>query len=426
MVFDDVCALIDIALAGSMRQEIVSQAAAAKDGAQALRRLRDGMQANVWGSGEKRVDLGPAIAAFDRRARADGFHAIHDWDGRVERVNEDTIAIEVVNYAIQQRSDGPPDRRVLAILLDYYFLYVLALLSLKVWDEGRPDEHLGRLDRLLAELQGPNGSGQRLAADAATLMLFATSHYESDDRGYDILLAQVRTLGVEQRRRIARIHALCLGSHLRFGIEATYGQDFTLMRDDNGVDYRWLSFSLAVLMDDYVRLQATGERGAARDEAVEALLNGLSADPTAFVGDRSLAALEPSAAEFGVLREQLHGLRRELVAEFEPYRPLNERYSPISLFFNFSQNVLKGLVVDAVLWGEPWAASFNDLLTSLGQDAAASQTRLTLARTLMNYGRKRPDRIRGKLMPAIVYDARAGRRAFSATTRALSGAASEV
>ena len=36
-----------------------------------------------------------------------------------------------------------------------------------------------------------------------------------------------------------------------------------------------------------------------------------------------------------------------------------------------------------------------------------------LATTLMGYARSNPDRIRGQLMPVIVYDPQAGRRAFT-------------
>jgi hypothetical protein len=417
--FDEACALIETVLRGPMRQTIVAEASTAKDGAQAMKRLRDSMRADVWGSGRGRVDLAATIAAFDRRVRAGGFHAIHDWDGKAERVNQDTIAIEVVSYALEHRGQGPPDRRVLAMLLDYYFLYVLALLSLNVWDEGDADARLDRLDRLLVDLQGPHGSGQRLASDAATLMLLATSHYESDDRGYDTLLAQVRTLGRDQRRKIGLVHALCLGSHLRFGIEATYGQDYTLMRDDNGVDYRWLSFSLATMMDEYEDLETRGEGGSGRDVALEALLNGLSADPEAFVGQRPLGALQTTAAEHAHLRDRLLDHRQALGGAFDAFRPRDDGYSPLSLFFNFSQNVLKGVVIDAILWGEPWAAGFNDLLTATAPDAAANDAKLRLARTLMSHAREKPDRIRGLLTPAIVYDARAGRRAFGAVQRAL-------
>ena len=46
--------------------------------------------------------------------------------------------------------------------------------------------------------------------------------------------------------------------------------------------------------------------------------------------------------------------------------------------------------------------------------AGSSQTvdREQLARTLMEYARANPDRISGRLMPVIVYDPRAGHRAF--------------
>ena len=36
-----------------------------------------------------------------------------------------------------------------------------------------------------------------------------------------------------------------------------------------------------------------------------------------------------------------------------------------------------------------------------------------LATTLMGYARSNPDRIRGRLMPVIVYDPQSGRRAFT-------------
>ena len=40
-----------------------------------------------------------------------------------------------------------------------------------------------------------------------------------------------------------------------------------------------------------------------------------------------------------------------------------------------------------------------------------------LANTLMTYARLNPDRIRGRLMPVIVYDPGAGRQAFGTTMR---------
>jgi hypothetical protein len=104
-----------------------------------------------------------------------------------------------------------------------------------------------------------------------------------------------------------------------------------------------------------------------------------------------------------------------LIEEFEPYRPSDSAYSPLSFFFNFSHNVLKGTVVDALLQGRAWPLSLNDLLTALPREASAPKE--ALARTLMQYAQSAPDRIRGRLMPVIVYDPGAGRQAFGVTMR---------
>src|SRR5204862_4045957 len=132
--------------------------------------------------------------------------------------------------------------------IDYYFMYLLAMLTLRIWDDGDAGGNLDRIDRLLRMLQGGGGSGQRFADDAATLLLIATSHFEMDDRAYDRLLDRVRTLSRSHRRAVALVHAGSLGAHLRFGFDVTYGRDMIAMRNDNGVDYRWLLFALATLM----------------------------------------------------------------------------------------------------------------------------------------------------------------------------------
>jgi hypothetical protein len=190
------------------------------------------------------------------------------------------------------------------------------------------------------------------------------------------------------------------------------------MRADNSADYPWLCFSLAVLMREYARLDGAGIEGAERDVVVEALLNGLSADPAPLVGAPQ-EFLSPCEADRSDFREQFQAYREPLAEAFERHRPSPRAYSPLSFFFNFSQNVLKGVVIDALLWGEPWRLSLNDLLTGLPQDDVSGSAKQKLATSLMNYARKRPDRIRGKLMPAIVYDPQAGVRAFTNTMREL-------
>jgi hypothetical protein len=402
--FGEACALVEAALAGRFRRQAVSELTASPDLGHALARLREGLGAHVLAAGGRKVSLDGFVADFDRRTRADGFHVLHDWDGKADRVNPDTIPVDVLDYLIAMGGGGPPDSAVVAILLDYYLFNILCLLSLRLWDASGADDNLERLDGLLERLQGSDGSGHRFASHAGTLILTATAHFEPEERGYRTLLEKVMTLNRAHRATIALDHAGTIGCHLRFGYEATYRRDTVLRRNDNVADYPWLAFALATLIDEYA---------ASRDDAAAAgLLNGLSPDPLAFVNT------PPFAERFAEYRE-------ELVERFEAFRPTDGVYSPLSFFFNFSHNVVKGTVVDALLRGAPWTIALNDLLTAArpqpntDEQGPVSRQKISLATTLMGYARRSPDRIGGRLMPAIVYDPRAGRQAFAVAMRKL-------
>lgn len=414
--FDACCDEIHRALTSSFRHDIVADASEEPALGKALLRLRDGMRSNVWKVGAQPLDLERVIQKYDRKTRQIGFHVLNDWDGIGDRVNDDTIPVDVLHYLVDRRGSEPATAATLGILLDYYFMHVLALLSVRVWDEGDADANLNRVDELLRHLQGPHGSGQRFAADAETLILIATSHYELHERGYAVLLERTRTLSAPHQTRMAVGHAASMGCHLRFGFEATYGRDTINMRDDNVADYPWLLFAVATLMQEYVRIREGSAASEERPVVVEALINGLSGDARAFVGaaPRSLAGFEAEAASF---RDAFHTYRADLIAEFEAYRPSEQSYSPLNFFFNFSHNVVKGAVIDALLEGRPWSVSLNDLLTSRADEPSELLARETLAKTLMAYARANPHRIRGRLMPVIVYDPPAGRQAFSVALR---------
>ena len=415
---DAACSLVETILAGAARRSLVADLAAARDLESALLRLRDSMRSHAWKAGTQQIALGRFVKEFDAETRREGFHVLNDWDGKADRVNEDTIAVDVLNYVAHRRGGDPPDEAALAILVDYYFANLLALFCLRIWDEGDADANLDRLNDLLRELQGPSGSGQRFAHNAETLILIATSHFEVVEVGYEKLLARVRALNRVHQTNIALGHAVSMGSHLRFGFEATYGRDTVVMRDDNVADYPWLCCALVTVMREYASLrdERSAGRDANRDRIVEAIVNGLSSDPRAFIGQppSSLSAAEADRSAFADL---FSTYRADLLEEFERYRPRDDAYSPLSFFFNFSHNVLKGTVVDALLRGQAWDVSFNDLLTALPQDDASSESKTTLATTLMGYARRNPDRIGGRLMPVIVYDPATGREAFTAAMR---------
>jgi len=417
-LFDDACAALETALTGSFRPTIVSEIAAAKDFRSALLRMRDSMRSHSWTTASHQVSLGRMIKAADRRTRDEGFHVLHDWDGKADAVNEDIIPVDVLHYVADRRGGEAADSLALAILLDYYFVHLLALLSLRIWDDGDADANLERIDRLLRELQGSDGSGQRFVDNAETLILIATSHFELHERGYDKLLAQTQTLNRAHRRTIALGHATSIGSHLRFGFEATYARDTVIMRDDNVADYPWLCFALLTLVREYVHSRDAAADAAPRDAIVEAMLNGLTPDARAFIGEPP-ASLSSCAAERIEFRDLFHQHRGPLLDSFERYRPSEQIYSPLSFFFNFSHNILKGTIVDALLRSDVWDVSFNDLLTGEPADEPIAHSKERLAKTLMGYARANPDTIRGRPMPVVVYDPQAGRQAFAVTMRKL-------
>ena len=265
-------------------------------------------------------------------------------------------------------------------------------------------------------LQGADGSGQRFVDDADTLILIATSHFEIVERGYGALLARVRTLNRAHRVRIALAHTASMGSHLRFGFEATYGRDTVVMRDDNVADYPWLCFALMTVMQEYAARTAEGADADDIAPLIEGILNGLSADARAFVGQPP-SSLGGSEADRGEFRALFLQHREVLVEAFQRYRPAPGAYSPLAFFFNFSHNVLKGMVVDALLRGRPWPLTFDDMLTALARDEAEATLKHELATTLMGYARAHPDTIRGRPMPVIVFDPSTGRDAFAVTMR---------
>jgi len=409
--FDEASALIERLLDDGARREIAAHALGARTLGESLQRLRRGFKSDLWTVAGGRIDLAAPLRALDAATRRDGFHVLHDWDGRADHVNENTIPIDVLDYIVRLRGGEPPDTVAVPLIFDYYVVNLLALLALRVWDGGEADARLDRVGALLDRVQGPAGSGHRFVDDAETLILIATSHFEVVEIGYDKLLARVRSLNPGHQRNVALGHAASMGCHLRFGFEATYGRDTVVMRDDNVADYPWLCYALLTLLRERERAPGDGR-------VTEALLNGLSGDARAFVG-AAPASLAAYAADQAELRDRFRDSRGDLVAAFEPYRPADDRYSPLAFFFNFSHNVLKGAVCDALLQGRASTTSFNDLLSSAARDQRDDESRQRLARTLMGYARANPDRIRGRLMPVIVYDPQAGRRAFTITVEKL-------
>jgi hypothetical protein len=440
--FSDVCSLLEEVLSGPTRAEIVAQLEGPRDLATALLRLRRGMREHSFRARGRDVELAEAVAGTHQRTLADGLNVLHDWDGLTEVFNPDVIPVDVAEYLGRKRGTAKPDPKAFAIALDYYFFYLLVVLSVRVWDDGDPNENLGRLRGLVELLQGSDGSGQRFVSHSETLLILAFSSYQPEELAFFRLLGKARTLARPQRTRLAVAVASIMGCHLRFGFKATYGLDMGLMRADNVVDYAWLTWALAALLDSYGSLAANDPQGpAAARDLEEAILNGFSADGGAYFGHPPAPIMVPSSRPgseihglFGRYGKEhleeiviepferdraevrrlfgLHG--KELLAAWEAHRPTPDEYSPLSFRFNFPHNVIKGAVIDGLFWGDPWAVSLDDLLSGESR-SEPGRSRVSLARTLTRQARANPAIIRGKPMPVIVYDPKHGAAAFTET-----------
>src|SRR5690349_18452746 len=147
--FDQFCDGLEQLLSGGARRAIVEECGAATDLGRALARLREPLRTNVWRPGGRVIDLGEAVEHHDQRTRQEGFHVLHDWDGKAVRFNETTIPIDVLDFVARQKGSGEPDLETIGIVLDYHLFHLLTLLSLRVWDTGDADDAFGRLQELL-------------------------------------------------------------------------------------------------------------------------------------------------------------------------------------------------------------------------------------------------------------------------------------
>ena len=421
VTYQAACDVLEGALQGGTRAAILDAAVASGSFADALRRLRSSFRSHTFETGSGRLSLEGIVRKLDERTQAEGFHVLHEWDGK--RFVAETIPVMMVDYYVRANKAVRPDRRCLAILLDYYFLYVIALVLMRIWDEGDPNGNLDRVTRMLDRLQGPEGSGLQLVEDAPTLFWIAISHYEPDDFAYHRLLDRVRTLNDAQQVRIALLGAAVLGDHLRWGFPVYYERDLGLMRADNVSDYPWLFYSVLTLMRTYARMIEAGAEAGARDSIVEALLNGLTPDTRAFT-EAPPSTLASFREEHTELRDLLARHRAELLEDFDRHRPAQGRFSPLAFNFNFPHNVLIPMVTLALVQGTDPRLNMplNALLTraeTTPSETSSQRAPETLARILMAYAGYSPEVRGGRRTLMIIYDPNSALSSFNRTVTVL-------
>ena len=418
VTFDTAAGQLEELLRGSARGEILDALLNAGGSETALARLRHAMRTHTFPAAaeKKSINLRKIVDSLDARTRREGLHVLQGWDYVAHRFPDDIAPVLLLDYCARAGAANDT-RKSLAILLDQYFLALLSLLAVRSWDEGDANANLDRVTGLLRELGGAQGSGHRFIDEAETLLLLAVSYFHPEERGYDSIRERINTLDAAHQLRCALPCASIMASHLRWGLRFMYRSEAGLMRNDNEVDYRWLLDALLVLMRAYARMHDDGIHGADRERVVEGLLNGLSADPWAYI-EKAPPFLRAHQAEHDEFRELFGQRRSALLREFESQRPGTTVYSPLAFATNFLSNAAVAMVIFALVDDEAHP-SLDALLATERARALPAGSAERLSRELMAYSMAAAERIGGGAAPLVVVDPLAAAHCFNNVVRVM-------
>lgn len=415
------CDLIEHALRDGLRPRILDALSAHDDFEDSASALRSAMRAHTFPTGAGPLRLQHIVHSFDGRTRRAGLHVLESWDYVAHRfVPEITPVLMLERVAL----DGVPagrQRDALAVLLDHYFMSVLGLVVTRAWDEGDPNENLDRATTLLRALQDRDSGNCRFVDDAETLLLTAISHYHPDEHAYERLARDFDALTGIRRRRMVRACAAVLGGHLRWGLRYLYRRDIGRMHADNIVDYPFVIYGVLNLLRDFEAQRSAGDEALEQTRTMEALLNGISADPI-FATGRTPPWLRSHREEHAEMRDRLLDNREALLGRLAAHQPSPRAYSPLGFDVNFLCNTVVAMVATAIAETGPHP-SLNALFTRFPQDADTGAEAERFARALMRYA---VDQRVATEAPLIVYDPREAAHAFNMTTAALRQAPSSA
>lgn len=427
-------------LTGPARAEIRSSLGAG-DLPTRLKRLRRAMNEHTLEGTPP--GMAKVVRRLDVRTRKDGFHCLNSWDHQTHRFTEDITPVLLLDFFVRTKVQDPDADFTVALLVDYYFLHLLALAAMRVWDSDDPGAAMGRVTRLLEKLQGEAGSGHNFLSRAESLLIYAISQFHPEEQAYGRVIDRVSTLPPQHRTDFAISSAAVLGAHLRWGFWLMYERDVVRMRRDNEGDYPWLLWTAETLLEawrerfgDTAGTAASAEVEAAegadadsgaadrgdgeRDRLLIGLLQVLAPDPWLLTGSVP-ASLPDLADRHSAVRDALKELGPALLAKLEAHRPTKERYSPLSLHFNFPHNALVAAVTLSLMESTPAPLPLDVLFEApAAEDGGVAQEHF--ARVLMAFSGGSLDRLGHRGAMLIAYDPLSGMRSYSMMTRTLSKA----
>lgn len=414
ITYASACDQLEHALGDGTRARILDALTAHDAFGECASALRNAMRTHTFPTGAEPLRLQHIVHSFDSRAQRTGLHVLQSWDYVAHRFAPDITPVLMLDRFARDDMAVERQRSTLSVLLDHYFVSVLGLIVVRAWDEGDTNDNLDRATSLLRILHGHDSGNCRFVDDAETLLLLAVSHYHPEEHVYEQIARRFDALTGVRRRRMAEACAAVLGGHLRWGLRHMYRRDVARMHADNVVDYPFVVYGVLNLLRDFEAERSAGIGGLAHARTVEALLNGLSADPT-FATNRTPHWLRSHREEHEEMRERLLDNREALMAELAAHQPSARSYSPLGFDANFLCNTVVAMIGTALADAEPHP-SLNTLFTRLSPDDVGGAAAERQARALMDYAMS--NRIASGA-PLVVYDPYEAAHAFNMTNAAL-------
>ena len=254
-MFEGACTQLETVLARDERRRVLGDLTEGLTPSRGLARVRDALRTNLRDAGGPYTALDGLVTRLDARTRRDGFHVLHDWDGAADRVNPETIAVDVASFgqriAAATNPAMPPPRRFCSTITTPT---CSACSRCARGTRGTPT----RISIASILAAGAAAGGRRQRAPVRLAGRHAASDRDRALRAERERLQRAPREGASGRSisvtriEVAVDHAVAMGCHLRFGFEASgwaRRRRRRVMRADNAADYPWLHFSIETLLD---------------------------------------------------------------------------------------------------------------------------------------------------------------------------------
>jgi len=291
-------------------------------------------------------------------------------------------------------------------LFNLYGIQQLALLTMRLWDDGssRAGDRLSQIQSVLDQLWKTTPSDHPvLVRDARWLIPVAQSPTTDELAGYFEVAEQiVETLSEKDRIEIHKACVRMAGGHLRSQLRHVSMKKVVSLdenslvlstRKSNALDLALLIQGLVPLLEAYEHAMQNGN-GDQRLEFADAICQGISPDPELFLNRLDLlgpysmiehlfittdhdghAVYTPMGRRHLQLlweyEARISRLTKPLYDDCQHFRPVDGAYSPYGILYGFSSNLFEHMALKTVQLDTVTRFSLEDVFTAGDADKLA-------------------------------------------------------